>query len=251
MKSKSTLFHLGVEWIGEQFRAGVFDERWRLVGKASRSAKTQRGMDEVLKRMALCALDAVDEADLQPEHIFASAILSDGEHTGHKWGPKQVNQLASHLPAQIGSRILTAPRVATVMWGMHEYELGGEPRSWLGLFAEPQPQLVAAERALPGQVKPLVVGSTAPATEGTEADKAIAPSESILSAVNLAEPEVLLLVGEDYEDEKSAGVKHIVELLASAGLNIPLHISKHGTHVGTWAAAKLAARTFASRGEVI
>jgi hypothetical protein len=244
MNDQANGFHLGIEWVGEQLRAGIFDHGWRLVGKASRSAKTSRGLDEVLRRMARCALDAVDEADLQPDHIAASAVLTEADGAGQTWQPDQVNLLASHLPAHLGAKLLAAGRVATITWAVHEHELNSTPKHWLGLFSEPRQQMVAAERSKPGQVRLLAPGPTALAADSGGPEIPPDSRATILDAIQLAQPEVLVLVGEAYEDEKSSGARQIAELLAGAGLKMPLHISTRGAHVGTWAAARLAARTF-------
>ena len=234
---KQSRHYLGVEWVGEQLRAAVFDEHWRLKGRASRSAKTNRGFGEVLKRTALCALDAVDEADLQPEAIAATALLSDGTLAGQTWGPQEVNQLAGHLPARLSSKLLTAGRASTILWAVHEYELGRRPMSWVGLFAEPEPTVHAANRLEPGRVRRLTfsVGPTA---------QPIATSKELIDTLMREQVAAVVLIGDEYEDLNTGGAKQLQESLAVAGSEIKLHVPLHGTHVGTWAAARLAARTF-------
>jgi len=244
MSTWTNNLYLGVEWVGDQIRAGVFDARWRLKGKASRSAKTQRGVGEVLKRMARCALDAVDEADRQPEDIAATGILTDGHGAGQSWGPQQVNQLASHLPPRMAGNLLTAGRTATVLWAVHAHELCGVPRSWLGLFSEPDPALLAAERAQPGGVKPLTISWHGTREETGVAPPSTDPAPELLTAVHQAQPEVLVLVGPAYEDAEAPGTRQIRELLQAADLKLPIHIPALGMQVGVWAAARLAAQTF-------
>jgi hypothetical protein len=244
MNKQPKMFYLGVEWVGEQLRAGVFDDRWRLLGKSSRSAKSPRGLGEVLKRMARCALDAIDEADLHPDDITASAILTDGQGAGQTWGPQQVNQLAAHLPPKLGSNLLTASRASTLMWAVHEHELSSIPRKWLGLFSEPEPALYAAERTQPGNVKPMAANlAGGDATASTLARITAAPTD-LLAAVKLARPEVLMLIGSAFEDARSPGTQRVSELLLTAGLELPVHTPESGTQAGVWAAARLAARTF-------
>lgn len=239
MSKNRESFFLGVEWVGEQLRAGVYDERWRLRGKASRSTKAERGFTEVLKRIALCALDAVDEADLRPDAIAATALLTNGVSTGQTLGPQQVNQLAIHLPASIGSRFLTAGRVATVLWAVHEHELGGQPKSWMGLFTEPEPDLFVADRELPGKVRHLPNGTTW-APRFTEA-----PIE-LIELSRREQAAAVVCVGAEFEDQKSKAARRLQDALAAAGTSVEVHVPQHGIHVGTWAAARLAARTFAA-----
>lgn len=245
MKNQPANFHLGVEWAGDQIRAGVFDGRWRLQGRASRSAKTQRGLGEVLKRIARCALDAVDEADCQPKDIVASAILTDGHGAGQVWGPQQVNQLAEHLAPEMSSNLLTAGRVPAIMWAVHEYELSGGPQSWLGLFSEPELAIFTADRAQPGKVQPIVATFSNASDDPTAAAEATGPLRELLAAVHVARPDLLLLIGPEYEDAESTGSKRIRALLSAASLKLPVHTPGYGRQVGVWAAAKLAARTFA------
>lgn len=245
MKNQPARCCLGIEWVGEQLRAGVFDAQWRLQGKASRSAKTQRGLDEVVKRIARCALDAVDEADLRPEDIAASALLMERNESGQVWGPQQINKLAEHLAPPMSSNLLTAARVPTIMWAVPEHELSRTPQSWVGLFSEPEPALFMAERAQPGLVKPLLAGSS-PAKDGAAAAAEAADlARKLLSAVLFARPDLLLLFGPGYEDAGSPGTKRMLEMLLAASLNLPVHTSRQGIQVGVWAAARLAARTFA------
>jgi len=237
MSKNRESFFLGVEWVGEQLRAGVYDERWRLRGKASLSAKSERGFSEVLKRIARCVLDAVDEADLQPDAIAATAMLTNGASTGQILGPQEVNQLAIHLPASIGSRFLTAGRVATIMWELHEHELGGQPKAWVGLFTEPEPHLFVAECELPGKVRPFPNG-TSLAPHFTEV-----PIE-LIELFRREQAAAVVCVGAEFEDRKSKGARQLQDALAAGGTSVEVHVPQHGIHVGTWAAARLAARTF-------
>lgn len=243
MKSGGS-YYIGIEWVGNHFRAGVFDGRWRLVGKASRSAKTQRGFSEVLNRMARCTLDAIDEADLQPEDIGATAVLTDEFETGQTWGPQQVNQLANCLPAHLSSKLTAAGRIATIMWGVHEHELDGKAQSWLGLFWEPKPRLFAANLGKPQRVDPVSIKSSTACLEEFGLQEMLASPSSFLEVVKFSEAKVMLVIGQEYDDGRSSGVRRLSQLLADSSLNIPVHIPKTGTYVGTWAAAELASKTF-------
>lgn len=247
MKNQPVSFWLGIEWMGEQLRAGVFDAQWRMKGKASRSAKTQRGPDEVVRRIARCALDAVDEADLRPEDITASALLLDGIQPGRVWGPQQVNQLADQFAPAMSGKLLTAARVPAILWAVPEYELSGTPQSLAGLFSEPKPALFGAQRGQPGQVKPLIPGASPGdnSTAATEGEDQAGPIEGLLPALLQARPDVLLLLGAGYEDAGTPASRQLLEMLSAAGLDLPVHPSHHGAQVGVWAAARLAAQTFA------
>lgn len=208
-----------------------------MVGKSSRTAKTKRGMEEVLRRIARCALDAVDEADLQLEGIAGTAVLTNGLAGAQTWEPQDVNRFANHLPPNMGANLLVAGRIPTIMWAVHEEELGSGPKSWLGLFTEPEPTIVAAERALRGQVKPVAIDSTRLSADSTF-------QEELLAVLKHVSCEVLLLVGKEVEDARSSSVRALRESLSTAGIATTLHIPIHGAYAGTWAAARLAARTF-------
>jgi len=247
MSARGSSHYLGLEWVGDCLRAGVFDSSWRLVGKVSRSAKANRGPAEVLKRIARCALDAVDEADLQPAAIRASAILTNGVETGQTWGPEQVNQLATLLPAPMSSNLVTAGRVASIMSAVEEHEFPAKGRSWIAFFAEPEPALYAADPSQPGRLRPVVlsVGRNRESRPDGAPDWS-AWSDDLLASVSQLQPERLLLVGPHFEDAEADGTRRIAELLLALQLRLPVHTPAHAAHVGVWAATRLAAQTFAT-----
>jgi len=254
MKQQSQIYHLGLELAGEQIRAGVFDGAWRLIGKATRSAKKNRGFEEVLQRMARCALDAVDEADLLPEKIAAMGVLTDygaqskpAEFQGEiarEWTPEMLNQLAAHLPISLNSHLVVGKLHPTLLWTVHELELAGQPNRMLGVFADSTTEYRYADRFDPGEARVIHPDLPPEAVESAMSeDRAFDPT-ALLSIVRQTHAEALLLVGKPFRDDKLPVMKRIREALKNAGLELAVYIPVAGEFAGAWAGARLAAKTF-------
>src|SRR5258708_26436834 len=71
-------YFLGVDLGGTKILAGVFKNSLECVGMAKVSTKPQRGADEVIERVARCAQDAVDEADLSFKQVVGLGIGAPG-----------------------------------------------------------------------------------------------------------------------------------------------------------------------------
>src|SRR5213076_2151982 len=69
---------VGVDFGGTKILAGVFDEKFDCVGRARVSTKADRGVDEVIGRIARCVRESVDECDLNLKEIKAVGIGAPG-----------------------------------------------------------------------------------------------------------------------------------------------------------------------------
>src|ERR1041385_7727048 len=69
---------VGVDFGGTKILAGVFDAKFQCVGRARVSTKADRGVDEVIGRMARCIREAVDECELDLKRIKAIGIGGPG-----------------------------------------------------------------------------------------------------------------------------------------------------------------------------
>src|SRR5436853_7331412 len=69
---------VGVDFGGTKILAGVFDSKFDCVGRARVSTKADRGVDEVVGRIARCIREAVDECDLDLKRIKAVGIGAPG-----------------------------------------------------------------------------------------------------------------------------------------------------------------------------
>src|SRR5262249_19219928 len=76
--SAKTEHVVGVDLGGTKILSGVFNHSLECVGTAKLSTKSQRGVDEVMERIARCVKDAVDEADLTSKQIAGVGIGAPG-----------------------------------------------------------------------------------------------------------------------------------------------------------------------------
>jgi glucokinase len=88
------LMTLGVDLGGTKILAAVVDQNGRILGTAKRKTRAERGVDEVIARIARTAGDAVDEAHLDMSIIQAIGIGAPGV-ADHNTG---VLEFAPNLP---------------------------------------------------------------------------------------------------------------------------------------------------------
>jgi len=69
---------VGVDLGGTKILSGVFTQSMECVGTAKLSTKSQRGVENVVERIARSAQDAVDEADLNFKQIAGVGIGAPG-----------------------------------------------------------------------------------------------------------------------------------------------------------------------------
>src|SRR5688572_22992088 len=71
-------FLVGVDLGGTKILAGVFTQNLKCLGKAKTSTKATRGADAVIKRIADCVIDAVDECDLEMDQVRGVGVGAPG-----------------------------------------------------------------------------------------------------------------------------------------------------------------------------
>lgn len=132
---------LGIEVDPTQIRAAVFDAAGRMMGRTKRSTKLERPDAEVLRRVAQCVQDAVDECDLRLDQI-AGAGLGLAADVAEKWGshvtveppvlPKRPYQ--KDLETLLGFPVFVEPDYQVATLGIYNAELAEKPSVLVALF---------------------------------------------------------------------------------------------------------------------
>jgi glucokinase len=133
---------VGVDLGGTKILAGVFKGSFECVGMAKVSTKSQRGADEVIERIARCAQDAVDEADLSFKQVTGVGIGAPGAvdfdsgtviFAPNLEGWKEV-ALKKELEKQLGVPVFVENDCNIAALGVHAVELKAKPRHMVGIF---------------------------------------------------------------------------------------------------------------------
>jgi glucokinase len=133
---------VGVDLGGTKILAGVFKNSLDSIGMAKVSTKPQRGVDEVIERIARCAQDAVDEADLSFKQVAGLGIGAPGAvdfSTGtvifapNLDGWKDV-PLKKELEKLLGVPVFVENDCNIAALGVHVAELKAKPRNLMGIF---------------------------------------------------------------------------------------------------------------------
>ena len=142
-ESNSKTDHVvGVDLGGTKILAGVFDHSLETIGTAKLSTKSQRGVDEVVERIARCVRDAVDEADLNLKQVAGVGIGAPGAvdfATGtvifapNMEGWKEV-PLKKELEKQLGVPVYVENDCNISALGVYVAELKSKPRHVVGIF---------------------------------------------------------------------------------------------------------------------
>ncbi len=132
---------MGVDLGGTKILAGVFTEKLDCLGRSKKSTKSQRGADKVVERIAACISDAIDECDLQAKQIRGIGIGAPGAcdpETGTVlFAPNLVWKdypLRKELEKHVGIPVFVENDCNIQALGVFEKELGGKPRSMVGIF---------------------------------------------------------------------------------------------------------------------
>jgi len=139
--SKNDLL-VGVDLGGTKILSGVFDHKLRLIGRSRISTKPKRGPDEVIKRIARCISDAVDDCDLDLKQVKGIGIGAPGPvdpSSGRVlFAPNLPDWTNIPLQKTLG-KLLDLPvfvendcSVCTL--GVHRVEFKGKPNSLVGIF---------------------------------------------------------------------------------------------------------------------
>lgn len=133
---------LGLDFGGTKLYAGVFDAVLSCVGTARKSTKSQRGVDEVIRRIAQAAQEAVDEADLTLKQIKGVGIGAPGAVDSDSGtiifapnldGWKNI-PLKKELEKLLGVPVFVENDCNIAMLGVHAVELKSKPRHAFGMF---------------------------------------------------------------------------------------------------------------------
>ncbi len=134
---------VGVDLGGTKILAGVFKrDSLAGVGTAKLSTKAQRGVEEVVERIARCVQDAADEADLTMKQIAGVGIGAPGsvdfEAGSVIFAPNLVGwkdvPLKKDLEKQLGVPVFVENDCNISALGVFAAELKSKPKSMVGMF---------------------------------------------------------------------------------------------------------------------
>jgi glucokinase len=132
---------VGVDLGGTKILAGVFDSQLECLGRVKHSTKAERGADAVVKRIARCVKDAVDECDLDIGRIRGVGIGAPGAVD-----PQQGTviiapnlgwenlPLKSALEKELRLPVFIENDCNICTLGVYEKELHSKPRNLVGIF---------------------------------------------------------------------------------------------------------------------
>lgn len=133
---------VGVDLGGTKILSGVFDHSMECIGTAKLSTKSQRGVDRVVERIARCAQDAVDEADLTLKQVAGIGIGAPGAvdfNSGtvifapNLEGWKEI-PLKKELEKALGVPVFIENDCNISALGVYAVELKSKPHSMVGIF---------------------------------------------------------------------------------------------------------------------
>jgi glucokinase len=133
---------VGVDLGGTKILAGIFDSQLRCLGRARVSTKAQRGPDEVIKRIARCVNDVVDECDLGLKQIRGVGVGAPGpvnpENGKVIFAPNLPEwtdvPLQKELSKQLDAPVSVENDCNVCTLGVYHSELKGKPHSMVGIF---------------------------------------------------------------------------------------------------------------------
>jgi glucokinase len=133
---------VGVDLGGTKILSGVFTHSLECVGVTKLSTKPQRGVDNVIERIARCAQDAVDEADLSMKQVAGIGIGAPGAvdfeagsviFAPNMEGWKDV-PLKKELEKQLGVPVFVENDCNIAALGVYVAELKSKPKHMVGMF---------------------------------------------------------------------------------------------------------------------
>ncbi len=133
---------VGVDLGGTKILSGVYKQSLECVGTAKLSTKSQRGVEEVIERVARCVQDAVDEADLNLKQVVGVGIgapgavnFNDGTviFAPNMEGWKDI-ALKKQLEKLLGVPVFVENDCNIAALGVFVSELKSKPRSMVGIF---------------------------------------------------------------------------------------------------------------------
>lgn len=134
---------VGVDLGGTKILSGVFKQQnLNCAATAKLSTKPQRGVSEVIERIARCAKDAIDEADLSMKQVAGIGIGAPGAvnfeegtviFAPNMEGWKDI-PLKKELEKILGLPVFVENDCNIAALGVHVGELKAKPRHMLGIF---------------------------------------------------------------------------------------------------------------------
>jgi glucokinase len=133
---------VGLDLGGTKILAGVFNSSLECIASAKLSTKSQRGVSNVVERIARCIQDAADEADLGLKQISGVGIGAPGAvdfdsgtviFAPNLEGWKDV-ALKKDLEKHIGIPVFVENDCNISALGVYVAELKSKPRSMVGMF---------------------------------------------------------------------------------------------------------------------
>ncbi len=135
-------YFVGVDLGGTKILSGVFKPSLESIGVAKLSTKSQRGVDAVIERIARCAQQAVDEADLTFKQVAGVGVGAPGAvdfgegrviFAPNLEGWKDV-PLKKELEKQLGVPVFVENDCNICALGVHVAELKAKPKHMVGIF---------------------------------------------------------------------------------------------------------------------
>ena len=133
---------LGVDLGGTKILTGVFKNSLECLATSKLSTKSQRGVEEVIERIARCVQDAVDEADLSIKNVAGIGIGAPGAvdfdsgsviFAPNLDGWKNIS-LKKDLEKALGVPVFVENDCNISALGVYAAELKSKPRHMLGIF---------------------------------------------------------------------------------------------------------------------
>ena len=132
---------VGVDFGGTKILAGVFGEKFDCVGRARVSTKADRGVDEVIGRIARCVRESVDECDLDLKEIKAIGIGAPGavdSESGRVIFAPNLDwndvPLRNELEKLLDVPVFLENDCNVCTLGVYQIELKAKPRDVVGIF---------------------------------------------------------------------------------------------------------------------
>ncbi len=133
---------VGVDLGGTKILTGVFDSQLRCVGRSRLSTKAQRGPEEVIRRIARCVNDVVDECDLSLKQVRGVGVGAPGPVNPDNgkviFAPNLPGwtdvPLQKELNKQLDAPVSVENDCNVCTLGVYHAELKAKPRSMVGIF---------------------------------------------------------------------------------------------------------------------
>ncbi len=134
-------YYVGVDLGGTKILSGVFNDKYECIGSTKISTKSYRGVDAVIKRIAKCIIEVIDECDLNIDSISAIGIGAPGVVDPEKgtviFAPN-LQWKDVHLKQEL-EKIMNVPIVVNndvniCTLGVYETEFKKKPSSLIGIF---------------------------------------------------------------------------------------------------------------------